>query len=240
MRETTMPPVQLSQTDASEHAGLKNVKAALFMSAALPGAGQAYAGNWLKAALFAAVEATGWTLYAVYNEKGKDIRSEFHSYAHTHWSESSYWKWVAHQAGLEYNADDLTDLREWEHEHFSHGLHEQKDQQYYEMIGKYHQFNYGWDDFRNEYSITMTHQELNNIETENRHTYESKRNDANQAFRTATSSVTVVMLNHILSAADAAWTAYSFNNRSATLSLKAEPLYFDQDLQTVLSLRVNW
>ena len=235
-----MPLVSMSQDADADGLGQKNVKAALFMSAAVPGAGQAYAGSWLKAALFIAVETAGWTMYGIYNDKGKDIRTEFHNYAHTHWSEPEYWKWVAHQAGLEFNPDDLAPLREWEHEHFSHGLHEEKDQQYYEMIGKYHQFNYGWDDFREQYPINMSHQELNNIETENRHTYESKRNDANRAFRTATSGITAVMLNHILSAADAAWTVHTLNNRSTKLSLRAEPLYFDQNLQTVLSLRVNW
>lgn len=209
------------------------------MSAVLPGAGQAYAGKWWKTAAFVAVEAAGWTLNSVYNQKGRDIRTEFRNYAHEHWSEEAYFKWIAHQSGKAYTPDDLSELREYEQKHFSHGLHVNKDQQYYEMIGKYHQFNYGWDDFREQYSISMTHDELNNIETQNRHTYETKRNNANKAFRTATTGVTVVMLNHILSAVDAAWTTHTFN-QTAKLSLQAEPCYVNQNLNAVLSLRVNW
>ncbi len=138
-------------------------------------------------------------------------------------------------------------LREWERQSFSHALHREKDQQYYEMIGKYHQFSWGWDDFRTdpENSIAMTDKQITQRYNEtgklnpNRYYYETRRNASNDAYKRATTGATVAVINHLLSAADAAWTTTKYN-RKIDVSLRLEPIYLAQETQTVLTLRVNW
>lgn len=249
MNQNTRPLLNLQDQQADDPAlqsaspepRAKNLKAALLMSAVLPGSGQVYAKSYYKAAAFLAVEVAAWTLYSSYTGKGNDITNEFHNFADSHWSEQEYFKWIAQQSGIAYDVANMEKLREWEHGQFSHGLNRQKDQQYFEMIGKYHQFNYGWDDFRNDHPITITHSEMtsNYIVSKNRYYYEGRRNASNDAYKTATTGVTVVLLNHILSAIDAAWTTSLYNRRINT-TLRLEPIYYAYEPQTALTLRVTW
>ena len=66
-------------------------------------------------------------------------------------------------------------LRDWEGSQFSHGLHRDKDQQYYEMIGKYHQFSWGWDDFRENNAISMSDYEITQRYNEDKSTINKNR-----------------------------------------------------------------
>ena len=218
---------------------LKSLKKSLFYSLAVPGAGQAYNGSWWKAAGFAAIEVTGWTVFAVKHSEGKDIENEFHDFANTHWSESYYWDWISVHSGVDRN--DMEALRAWEHQTFSHGLHEVKDQQYYEMIGKYYQFNYGWDDFRDEYGIDISHETMthNKLYSDNRIFYEERRDASNKALKAATTGATVVLFNHLISAFEAAFGAKRHNDRIQT-AFYFEPRYLNSEPVTVLSMQMNW
>lgn len=220
---------------------LKSLKKSLFYSLAVPGAGQAYNGSWYKAAGFAAVEVAGWTVFAVKHSEGKDIESEFQDFANTHWSEEWYWNWISVQSGV--LREDMEGLRAWEHQTFSHGLHETKDQQYYEMIGKYYQFNYGWDDFRTlvEDDITITHETMthNKLYSSNRIHYEERRDASNKALKAATTGATVVLFNHLISAFEAALGAKRHNDRIKTV-FYFEPRYLNSEPVTVLSMQMSW
>jgi hypothetical protein len=52
-----------------------------FFSLMIPGAGQAYNGNLMKAAGFLAVEITGWVANAIWTKKGNDETNAFRVYA---------------------------------------------------------------------------------------------------------------------------------------------------------------
>ena len=238
----------LSSTNAGESAmtvAKKNPKAAFLFSATVPGAGQVYAKSYIKAAVFLAVEAAAWTFYVAKTNDGHDIEDEFHAYADEHWSETEYWRWISHHSGIAFSEENMEALRSWEGQSFSHGLHRDKDQQYFEMIGKYHQFSWGWDDFREDNSITATDEEITHQYNltkelnENRRYYETRRNASNDAFKKATTGATIAVMNHLLSAIDAAWTTTKYNRR-VDVSLHVEPIYFAQEIQTVLTLQVNW
>jgi hypothetical protein len=216
-------------------AGYKSPKTALFLSAAVPGAGQIYEGSLLKAAGFVAVEAVGWTVWAVYSTKGKDIRTEFRSYADVHWIESDYWDWIAAQSGKE--RSDMAALRQWEHEAFSHGLNQQKDQQYYEMIGKYDQFNAGWDDASTSY---LDEGWDTSQRSKRRLYYEDRRDASNQAFKKGSMGITVVMLNHIFSAIEGAFSASRHNKKLTQTSLRFEPKNVGGQPVTALTMRIKW
>lgn len=72
----------------------KSTGLAVAFSAVVPGTGQLYAGSYLKAALFAAVEVVGWSINISNNNKGDTQTTTFEAYANENWSEQRYWSFV--------------------------------------------------------------------------------------------------------------------------------------------------
>jgi hypothetical protein len=217
--------------------GAKSPRKAGLYSALLPGAGQYYNKSYWQAGICLVVEALGWTAWATYDKKGDDIKAEFRKFADIHWSESEYWSWVSQHSGISYTPDSMNVLRAWEQEHFSHGLHKQKDQQYYEMIGKYDQFNAGWDD--------SGHKGLSDqgwdksMRTTRRLHYEQRRYDSNRAYKNANWGITMVLINHILSAAEAAYLC-KLHNDKLSMNLNIVPYIHENRLYSCLSLHIKW
>lgn len=177
-------------------------------SAVVPGTGEMYAGSWWKGALFLGAEVALWVGYAHYADKGQEWDDVFHVYADQHWSEPKYWVFIAQKANVQ-GVDEnnyqnyLEALRTYEHANYSHGLHVDKDQQYYEMIGKYDQFVQGWDDFIEGQTVL----------TPNRNHYLDMRNSSNQQFKKASTCAMITVANHVLSAFDAALTINKENRK---------------------------
>lgn len=224
--------VSLSQKQPE---GVKSVKKAFLFSALVPGSGEIYGGSYLKGIALLAIEVGAWSMYAIYHKEGNDIETEFHAYADEHWIEDHYWDYIS--AHSQINRENMEALREWEHDHFSHGLHIDKDQQYYEMIGKYDQFNYGWDDtdkglLEEDWTISMR--------SPKRLYYENRRDASNNAFKTASWGTMIALINHALSAVDAAWTVNRHNKKLMNTSLRIEPIRYGMNNVPALSLRVNW
>lgn len=201
----------------------KSVWLAAALSAAVPGAGQFYNGQYLKSAAFIAVEAAAITIGLIYDKKGNDQTDFFQNFADQHWSVDQYAKWtVIHAASInssvnpasynvfvngKLNWSELNRLERAIGSYYSHNLPRHGDQQYFEMIGKYPQFNVGWDDFGNEntpfvYGDPLTPRFLH---------YSSERGKANDYYNIASKAVLVIVVNHIISAADAAWSSSRFN-----------------------------
>ncbi len=72
----------------------RSVPLAAVMSAVVPGAGQAYTRQWIKAAAGVAIEAALITAYVVWNGQGQDAERDFQAYAHEHWSPVQYAEWL--------------------------------------------------------------------------------------------------------------------------------------------------
>ena len=81
--------------------------------------------------------------------------------------------------------------------HETHALPSKEDdtQQYYELIGKYHQFVYGWDDAPSEFTTDNT-----SVQSARRQAYETRRNDSNKYLKRASLVTGLAVLNHIASA----------------------------------------
>ena len=222
-------------------------KAALY-SAIIPGAGEFYAESYWKAAIFAGLEVAAWTTHFIYDAKGTDKDIQMRGYADSYWSERKYWSWLYYKGleqGLdlpdydripdqygnpileEYSPEVVTSLRFLEDAlNHTHRLPETKTQQYYEMIYKYlTQFGNAWDDaidFDFLYENNLTAQMLS---------YRNMRNDMNHFFDVATTASNVILLNHLLSAIDAAWTVRGYNrNLSIHLQSKNE-IYLNETVQ---------
>jgi len=202
---------------------------AMLYSVLIPGLGQAKNKSYKKAALFMAVEAASWFLYFDQKKAGNRLNDEFESYADAHWNPDGYWQAVAQEAGCDFRAGVVTDcMREFERATWSHQLPETKDQHYYENIGKYDQFNAGWDD-------TNTHRDR---DSENRKAYTFLRKDSNDAFGRARLASTITILNHIISALEAGYSAKK--NELATAMINIQPLQDGNEIVPALAVRLSW
>jgi len=214
----------------------KSIFLAGLFSAVLPGAGEFYTENYLKSAIFAAIEVAAIYIAVTNDKKGDDKTSEFETYANQNWDVKRYAAWSlanAHNINPEItdvsqyhvfdnkgnvNWNELNRLESAIGNYYSHRLAPFGDQQYFEMIGKYQQFNVGWAEFGNDpnkpfkYGDAPTSQFLY---------YAGQRGEANDFYSTASTAVKIIIANHIISIADAVWSAKSFNkNLSMNLTAK--------------------
>ena len=118
--------------------------------------------------------------------------------------------------------------------YYSHNLPPLGSQQYYELIGKYQQFNVGWAQFGNDPNKSFTYgvDPLVPQFTE----YTAMFAQADVFYNVASKAVIVVFLNHFISALDAAWTANSYNKN---LVLNASMERRDYGYITVYYPRLN-
>lgn len=221
---------------------------AALMSLAVPGAGEFYTENYLKAGLFFAAEVTFWTIVYNYNRKGDHQTQLYKDYANRHWSAVRYTNWVLdHLNHLNPTNPNLRTREEYSDliygdnipptpqecsppfhcinwaalnamerdiangytNGFTHTLPSYGEQQYYELIGKYDQFSRGWDDsdpqhqLENEIPIRSTSKRF--------YEYARMRAKANEFYDVASTWVNVAIVNHVLSAIDAFWSAKQYN-----------------------------
>ncbi len=105
---------------------------------------------------------------------------------------------------------------------YSHQLPAYNEQQYYELIGKYDQFSRGWDD-----SGTLTNPDngLPIQSTSQRfYIYAAMRAQANDYYDIASTFASVIVINHIVSALDAYWSATRYNSAlHASININLEP-----------------
>lgn len=189
-----------------------------FMSSAvLPGAGQYYNGSLKKAVGFLVAEIGLWWGYTTLQGNANDKVDEYKTFADDYWS---YDNWIA--------SGDTTGGHKIDRHPNTGGP--VKSDEYYENIGKYDQFNRGW-------TGTISRDDL----TAEREEYIKLQEDANNLSSLATTVVSTVMLNHIISAAEAVYTAKKLNDKaSMTISLKAIPVKTQDRIIGRLSLTVVW
>jgi len=175
----------------------KNTRLAFFYSMLIPGAGEFYAGSKIKPLLFLGLEASLWSGYFVYHGKGNDKEDEFKAYGDLHYNRDLYDTW--------WNSLDSTDQNQ-----FSHRLPDEKNHEYYENIGKYNQFAVGWEDAGVDPS---QFDPTNPPPSPYRESYLDTRDESNTMFSRARTFTVCVLVNHVLSGFDAAFTARSYNKR---------------------------
>lgn len=188
---------------------------AFVLSAIIPGAGQIYNGSKWKAAAFLGAEALFWAGHISYHSRGDDKTSEFETFAYAHWSENRYEDFLArnfsHSDGTPVRDDDSA-LGPDGKLYFGHHLPEvNTDQQYLEMIGKYNQFVFGWDDVDTLETPYTPITNYTSAYSANRLKYEDMRHDANSMYDRATTALFIVMANHLISGFEAAFSAKKHN-----------------------------
>lgn len=194
----------------------KNPILAAALSAIVPGTGQFYAKNYVKSAIFLGVEAGLWITYAIFQKKGDDQTDIYRKYANDNWSVRKYASWLKTEGFpgsgiIDPNLQNLEILRQQinaceDSAGFSHKLPPFGDQQYYEVIGKYQNYVSGWSE-----AIGVTKNNFQTFKLAQVDFYMNERERANTYYNNGSLTLTVVIVNHILSAADAVWSVSIFN-----------------------------
>lgn len=255
----------LSSSDELLNQQKKSPILAGFLSALIPGSGQFYNKDYWKTAVFLAIEAAAITAGVIYDNKGDEQTGVFEDYANARWDAAKYAHWTIDNLENHLNpvlandlkAEDYNDLFYDEEQTqvnwnvlnelernlggwYSHQLERFGEQQYYEMIGKYPQFNPGWDDFDENSDFTYTNQREDPV-TDNFNYYSDQRGQANEYYDMASAAVNVIVINHILSAAEAVWSASRFNKRlKIKMSVQREIIGANSIYYPQLNIRYNF
>ena len=196
-QEVPAPPAQ-ARVD-------KTVIVNFLKSLVIPGWGQWSTGHKVKAGAFLAAELGAIAGYQINFSAGDDEARKFKSYANEHWY---YGTWLAaNPGGVEETACDnlrthqmptLTDIHGNEILDSNNFPVPLKDHHYYENISKYPEFICGWDD------MDAYYEEDGKDYTPNKLKYIDMRTHSNEMYRRAEVAGTLLMVNHLISALDAA------------------------------------
>jgi hypothetical protein len=259
-----------SDYSGTSNGNQRSVGKAVAFSLLVPGSGQFYSKSYIKSAIFLAVEIGAWATNFSYHKKGDNKDREFKTFADNNWDERRYWSYVNYSAQGEeqyanyivpenyfhqepapnggtwylidqdyYNAhrsEIISNLRYVEEKEFSHRLPSSKTQQYYEMIGKYpHQFGAAWSDA----SFNVIYSGPDNI-TPNNNFYMDMREQANRLYDKAQYGLMVALVNHVVSAIDAGFTARSYNRRQLQLEMSYKNMDFQGEYVNMFGVNMKW
>jgi hypothetical protein len=218
----------------------KSLTRAFFYSLFIPGLGEYYAGSKYKPYVFFGADVLLWTGYFVYHQKGNEKEDDYRAYADAHYIRRYYDNWWNNV--IQTNPDDTS--------RYSHRLPEDKNLEYYENIGKYDQFRWGWDDYLPDYADmgkwnSPKADSSKYFVTPHREKYLEMRKDANDYFDRATTMMVISMVNHVVSAFDAAFTAKSYNSKAQSdlfsdVRIRMIPRVVDSKLYPQLTLYKNF
>jgi TM2 domain-containing membrane protein YozV len=219
------------------------------LSGILPGAGEFYTGQYVKAGIFLAVETAAITTALIYNHKGDYQTAFFESYNNQHWSPVRYAQWTLNNAKYinstidptQYHVFNSNGTLNWSELNrfedalgggYSHELATFGTQDYYEITGKYPQFSHGWD--TSNQSDTDFH-----ILTNQFLWYAHQRGLANSLYKTASFAVGTLYVNHFLSILDAVWSAHSYNSK-ITMNMRVQDINVAGNENICPTLNINY
>lgn len=184
------------------------------MSLVLPGLGEAYLGHIQGYALMA-IDVASWIGVAHYVSEGDKKRDEYYDYADAHWREdklaAAYGPDVLLPGNFYFGVTDYTELPLW--------VSVDADRrEYYENLGKWDQFVFGWDDFMrpDDYASLPGNEDYeptgdpkidfaNPWVSENRESYRLMRDASNDAFKSRDRWLYVNIGLRIFSVLQTAW-----------------------------------
>ena len=203
--DTTFKAGAETQQDLVRH---KSPGKAFALSMLVPGLGQFYNGNKVKAVTFLGIEATAWILQFKWHSDGNKLTDKFEAFHEAHWSETRYgdylyWAYTDSLNARHRDDDSIVAIE------ISHHLPDTRTQQYLEMTGKYDQFAWGWDDATLNGENHQHYLDLQYFPTAvgsnipsspNRTQYETMRYDANKKFSNARKMFMLALGNRFVSA----------------------------------------
>ncbi len=197
----------------------KRIAVSMVSSALLPGLGELYlyldSGSedislLARAVGFMALDAYLWYGYKSNYDEGKDIKREYEDYGDAHWSVDSF---LVYHPWCRENYPDCR-CEDWEYYnenakdsdyYFYYTSKEDDREEYYENMGKYDAFLYGWDDWNGEY------EDLDgdpNYWTPHRTHFVSLRDESNNHLQRADNHIMGLIASRVVSVIHAGWVAY--------------------------------
>lgn len=221
----------------------KSTRKAFFLSMLIPGLGEYYVGS-KRGFVFLGIEAVAWYIYITRTKQGNDLDTQFKNFADTHWhyadTKSStgedlvytYWNWFKDKlrengfsdsvSPTNFTAIDSLTQALVGKSGISHTIPSTKTQQYYEMIGKYPQFVYGWEDItKNNAALRDStgkangnfDEDIRNVVSPDRNQYMNMRKQSNDKLKLGQDGIDLMIINRMVSAIDAARLAYHHNKK---------------------------
>jgi len=197
----------------------KRIAVSMISSALLPGLGELYLyfnsgaediSILTRAIGFLAMEGYLWYGYDSNHDKGKDFKQQYENYGDAHWSESRFLEGHPYCYGVsgctsweEYNESAIHDSH-----YFYYTAKEVDREEYYENMGKYDAFLYGWDDWEGDYDDLE-------FWTPNRTHFVSLRDESNKYLLRADRDIMGLIALRIVSVIHAGWLASRVEKRDS-------------------------
>lgn len=197
----------------------KSSKRAFLLSALVPGLGEWYAGSKKRGLIFFGAEAALVGMWVAWTGKGNDLEEEFRAVADEHWDPLNYLAWrgstISNNSSITHALPCSSEvvevyipaMRQSGSADFG-GCAPSQIQQYYELLGKYDQYVAGWTDVvRRSTGNAAAPTEVDSVEnfhSERRLRYEDQRDESNRFLKRASTISGVILINHVISAIDAA------------------------------------
>ena len=197
----------------------KNTALAIVASAILPGMGELYCytasrdrGTLLRVPVLVALDGFLWYGYFHNHSKGKDIKQDYMDYADEHWDLSRFLR--NHPCCNQGVGDsclswqDFNETCQGEINYFFYTPRELDSEEFYENIGKYNAFVFGWDD-----ADTWDYNNVDQYKTyrywpDHRTFYWSLRKDSDKYLLRADEYLMGLVIDRIVSMLDTGWLAY--------------------------------
>ena len=189
------------------------------LSALVPGLGEWYAGSKKRGLIFFGAEAALVGMWVAWTSKGNDLEEEFRAVADEHWDPLNYLAWrgstISNNSSITHALPCSSEVVEVYIPAMQQsgsadfgGCAPSQIQQYYELIGKYDQYVAGWTDLvRHSTGNAAAPTEVDSVEnfhSERRLRYEDQRDESNRFLKRASTISGVILINHVISAIDAA------------------------------------
>ncbi len=214
---TAATPTEGGEKEGAGSAGLR-----VLASAVLPGSGEALSG-YLRGYFMMALDIFAWTQVAKYDGEGQDKSDEYYAFADAHYTDQ--WLVEAYNPastdqersgeGAIYfpSVGAINDISELDRLPL-YVTREEDRREYYENLGKWDQFIFGWDDYTRasvahpeyDYEPTRTISDVRQPwVSKNREVYRDMRDAANDAYQTRDRWLYVNIGLRVFSVLQTAW-----------------------------------
>lgn len=195
-----------------------------FKSLLIPGWGQLSEGHTLRAGVFVAAEVGTILSYRAMHQEGMDREAEYKDYAAEYWDFTKWFSNVDFVNGEKVSSCGYIATHNMPYFEVDGIPTPYRDHHYYENIGKYPEFICGWEDWQSAADeIDDNGQKYTPLMRE----YIDIRTASNVAYRHSRVALTLLMVNHLVSAFEAAagTSLTTFSNEALEARFYVEPVF---------------